>query len=159
MSREVSGSHRLDINDAGHFSTVLVGIGDLDTRAITVANAGHLNPLIVVGPESGYAATKVGPPLGVEPIAYSPTTFVLPPGSAFLAFTDGLVERRGESIEVGLERLEHAATASDPSLDGLLSRIVDDLAHEGSEDDVAILAFRWRNAAGAQGSDTGPVRG
>jgi hypothetical protein len=60
---------------------------------------------------------------------------------------------------VGLERLEHAATASDPSLDGLLSRIVDDLAHEGSEDDVAILAFGWRNAAGAQGSDTGPVRG
>ena len=42
-------SRQLDIADDGHFATILVGIGDLSSREITLANAGHMNPLLLSG--------------------------------------------------------------------------------------------------------------
>jgi hypothetical protein len=51
------------------------------------------------------------------------------------------VERRGESIDAGLERLQHAATANHSDLDGLLSRLLE-LRHD-SDDDTAIAGLRW----------------
>ncbi|MCU1692358.1 MAG: hypothetical protein JWM64_1449 [Frankiales bacterium] len=65
-------------------------------------------------------------------------------GSRLLVFTDGLVERRHESIDDGLQRLVEAAgheagTPTGEWLDRLLSR----LAHEGPDDVIAALAFTW----------------
>jgi hypothetical protein len=60
-----------------------------------------------------------------------------------LAFTDGLIERRGESIEVGFERLAATATRPHRSLDDLLSDLVSEMSHGGAEDDIAVLAFKW----------------
>jgi serine phosphatase RsbU (regulator of sigma subunit) len=137
-------SHQLDIIADGHFATVLVGLGDLESRQITMANAGHLNPIIVSGPHAEYVTTDLGMPLGIGPCAYASRTVALPAGSTFLAFTDGLVERRGESIDVGLNRLSRAATAAKPALQDYVAGLVADLAHTGSRDDVAILAFKWR---------------
>jgi serine phosphatase RsbU (regulator of sigma subunit) len=136
-------SRQLDINDDGHMATVLVGIGQLASREITLANAGHPNPLLVSADQSRFISTVVGPPLGVATTSYESTTFVMEPGSALVAFTDGLVERRDEDIEIGLQRLANAATPSDRPLDVLLTEILADLTHEQSEDDTAILAFRW----------------
>jgi hypothetical protein len=65
-----------------------------------------------------------------------------PPAATLLAFTDGLVERRGESIDAGLERLQHAATANHCELDDLLGKLVDELRHDG-DDDTAIAGLRW----------------
>lgn len=59
-----------------------------------------------------------------------------------LAFTDGLVERRGESIEVGLERLRRAVSPNHTSLDGLLEHVLEDVG-EHSADDTAIAGIRW----------------
>jgi len=59
-------------------------------------------------------------------------------------FTDGLVERRGEDIDVGLERLARAAfSGPGETLEDLVTRVVTQLG-DGSEDDLAVLAFRWR---------------
>jgi len=138
-------SHQLDISTDGHFATVLVGLGDLESHQITLANAGHLNPMIISGPATTEARTDLGLPLGIGPSTYASTTVDLPPGSIFLAFTDGLVERRDESIEVGLERLSRAATAHHPELDGYLAALLALMAHGGSRDDVAVLAFTWRD--------------
>ncbi len=60
-----------------------------------------------------------------------------------LAFTDGLVERRGETLDVGLQRLAGLARAPVASLEDLLSGLVSELGRDGSGDDVAVLAFRW----------------
>ena len=38
-------SHQLDIEYDGHFATVLVGVGDLETRRVVLANAGHPRPI------------------------------------------------------------------------------------------------------------------
>jgi serine phosphatase RsbU (regulator of sigma subunit) len=67
----------------------------------------------------------------------------LPPRATLIAYTDGLVERRGENLDVGLERLRQAASADDTPLDDLLSRIVERLTPDGSDDDTAVLGMRW----------------
>jgi hypothetical protein len=135
-------ARQLDVNEDGHFATVLVGIGHHRTREVTVANAGLLNPLVVSStPE--FVQTKVGLPLGVALSSYTCTTIVVPPGSTLLAFTDGLVERRGEDIDVGLDRVAAAVDWRAPTLDGMLTSLVSSVAEDGSEDDIAILAFRW----------------
>jgi serine phosphatase RsbU (regulator of sigma subunit) len=136
-------SRQLDINVDGHMATVLVGIGELNTRRVTLANAGHPNPLVVSANQSNFVNTLVGPPLGVAEMSYESTTFVMERGSTLVAFTDGLVERRNEDIGVGLQRLATAATSADGPLDALLAGILAELTHEQSEDDTAILAFRW----------------
>ena len=104
-------------------------------------------------------ATAVGLPLGVAPgpvRAHHRRPAVR--GATFLAFTDGLVERRGESIDDGLARLVGVATRPEPTLEALVSTVLAQLTEDGSEDDIAVLAFRWaegdlkRRAAGSLAS-------
>lgn len=135
-------SRQLNVNRDGHLATVLVGIGDVDTGTVTLANAGHPDPLIVSGATVDFAHTTVGLPLGVTHVTYTPTIVQLDPGSALVAYTDGLVERRGESIDVGLGRLAVAAATTTATLDDLLSTITSTLNSDGPDDDIAILAFR-----------------
>jgi serine phosphatase RsbU (regulator of sigma subunit) len=139
-------ARQIDLGSDGHFATVLVGVADLESREITLANAGHMSPLIVSGTSAAYVATTAGVPLGVAAGTYETTTVRLAPGSAFIVFTDGLVERRGESIEVGLDRLARAVTVPRPTLDELLTAVVSEMAHDGAEDDIAVLAFQWTEA-------------
>jgi serine phosphatase RsbU (regulator of sigma subunit) len=140
-------SRQLDVKTDGHFTTVVVGIGNVETGELTLANAGHLNPLVVSASGSHYLSMEAGVPLGVDQTTYSSLSVTLPPGAVFLAFTDGLVERRGEHIDVGLERLAELARTPAANLDDLLSSVVSEMAHNGSEDDIAVLAFTWRDAS------------
>ncbi|HZV26499.1 MAG TPA: SpoIIE family protein phosphatase, partial [Acidothermaceae bacterium] len=140
-------SGQLDIDVDGHFATVLVGVGDLGSREITIANAGHMNPLLVAAAgETSFVDTTVGPPIGIGSSTYAETTVAMAPGSTLLAFTDGLIERRGEDIDRGFERLADAATEFGPTLDGVLSRLLTTVAEDTARDDIAILAFRWIDA-------------
>jgi serine phosphatase RsbU (regulator of sigma subunit) len=136
-------SRQFDISEDGHFATVLVGAATLSTRRVVLANAGHFAPLIVAGPRCQYAAVHTAPPLGTGGRKHSTTEFVMPEGSTLLAFTDGLVERRSEVLDVGLDRLAEASIVTDASLEEYLDRIIDDLTQGESEDDIALLAFRW----------------
>jgi len=136
-------SCQLDVGVDGHFATVLVGIGDVESREIVLANAGHLEPLVVSGAAAEFVKTERGLPLGVSPGTYTSSTVVMPSGSIFLGFTDGLIERRGEAIDVGLLRLAEAATTQSPTLEGLLTDLISDLVTQGPSDDIALLAFRW----------------
>jgi serine phosphatase RsbU (regulator of sigma subunit) len=136
---------QLDVAADGHFATALVGLGDVQTREVTLANAGHLVPLLISEGRVGFIPVPVGPPLGVAPGPYRSHSLVMAPGSALVAFTDGLVERRGEAIDTGLQRLADAATRPAPDLEGLLDTVVGALTGPGTEDDIAVLAFRWRD--------------
>jgi serine phosphatase RsbU (regulator of sigma subunit) len=142
-------SRQLNVNRDGHMATVLIGVGDSHSGVVTMANAGHLNPLRVSVSSAEFVPTTVGLPLGVEPSQYGATTVQLTSGSALIAFTDGLVERRGENIDTGLDRLIRAAGHPDPSVDALLTRLIDTLGPAGSDDDVALLGFRWTRPAEA----------
>jgi serine phosphatase RsbU (regulator of sigma subunit) len=78
-------------------------------------------------------------------------TVELPPGAVLLGFSDGLVERRGEDLDVGLARLAAAATGGDGRpLEDTLDRLLDRLTDPGGTDDTVVLALR-RAAPGAAG--------
>jgi serine phosphatase RsbU (regulator of sigma subunit) len=140
-------SRQVDILADGHMATVIVGVGDLVTGQATLANAGHLPPLTVDGDVRRFVSTKVGPPLGVSAGTYAPTTVTLSAGATLIAFTDGLVERRGEDLTVGLKRLSEAVPSPITSLDDTLTQLLDEMVGSDAEDDVAILAFTWRGPA------------
>ena len=126
-----------------HFATVVCCVLDLTTGALTVANAGHL-PMLLVHPDgSRFVDAPLGPPIGVRRSGrYASVTVELPVGATLLAYTDGLVERRHETLDDGLARLRAVATRTDESVEGLLSGILADLTPDGSDDDTALLALR-----------------
>jgi len=63
-----------------------------------------------------------------------------------IAYTDGLVERRGETLDTGLHRLLQAATARcGSSLDDLLTGLVSELTGDSPTDDIALIGLRWLN--------------
>ena len=57
--------------------------------------------------------------------------------------SDGLVERRGENLDIGFERLKRAALETDGTVEELLTSILDQAIPGGSADDPAILGMRW----------------
>ncbi len=135
----------LSVTAGGQLATVLCAVADVDTRTITLASAGHLPPLMIDGDRGEFLESKVGLPIGVQADAvYTPRTVEVPAGATLLAFTDGLVERRGESLDSGLERLRAAAIASHIELPQLLGRLLSELRRGRSDDDTAIVGVRWK---------------
>lgn len=104
-----------------------------------LATAGHVPPLLVrPGSAPELADLPVGPPLGAGFGGYESRHRPLPPGTLLLAYTDGLVERRGEDIDTGLAALAHAPVAAGNALPDILNTVLDRLAPANSEDDVTL---------------------
>ncbi len=136
-------SRLLNVTEDRHLATVLCALIDPATREICLVSAGHL-PLLMITPEGAkFIEAQVGLPVGIDrdPV-YSSTTFTAPPGATLLAYTDGLVERRGESIDVGLERLRAQFNSNHVPLEQLLTRVLAELRHD-APDDTAIAGIRW----------------
>jgi serine phosphatase RsbU (regulator of sigma subunit) len=129
----------------GHFATVLCARLDPQAKSLELANAGHINPLLVTPASSELLEAPVGPPIGVAgpADAYEGLQVALADGGTLLAFTDGLVERRGQLIDVAIEQLKKAASASYDSLADMLDNVLDELGNDGFDDDTAILGVRW----------------
>jgi serine phosphatase RsbU (regulator of sigma subunit) len=64
-------------------------------------------------------------------------------GDVLIAYTDGLVERRGEILDTGLERLQKVASRDFSSLDDMLSGIVTELSGDEPADDIALIGLQW----------------
>jgi len=127
------------------FATLLVGVLDLPGRQLRLACAGHLPPLLLTGYEASYVEVAPGPPVGALPPSrpYLERTVSLPPRGGLLLFTDGLVERRDEDLELSLERLRGTASQPAGTADELVCRVTSLLHDRGARDDTAVLALRW----------------
>ncbi|OBH43057.1 SpoIIE family protein phosphatase [Mycobacterium mantenii] len=132
-------------------TTVFLAILDTETGVLQYSNAGHM-PAVLVGPEPG--ATKMLTDAASVPLAvrrHEPrpqTTQVLPPGSTLMLFTDGLVERKHESIDDGIGRAAGvlAQTTTSP-LDTVADVVLRELAPAGGyDDDVAMVIYRHQQA-------------
>ncbi|MFC8428415.1 SpoIIE family protein phosphatase [Streptomyces sp. NPDC057253] len=133
-------AHALDVD---RVATCVLALLDPGAGHTDLATAGHVPPLLVRpdgAPE--LADLPVGPPLGTGSGGYESRRCALPSGSLLLAYTDGLVERRGEDIDIGLATLTALPIASRHSLPDVLSTVLDRLAPASSEDDVTLLAAR-----------------
>ncbi|WP_088290765.1 SpoIIE family protein phosphatase [Kineosporia sp. A_224] len=115
---------------------------------LTWANAGHPPPLVVGadGTVSPLATPANDLLLGVLPDApRTEHTRALTPGATVLLYTDGLVERRGQSIDDGLARLEDLLAVPGTHLLGLedlCDRVMSRLVDPTPQDDVALVAVR-----------------
>lgn len=136
-------SHQFDITIDGHIVTALVGIGNHRTGHVTVANAGHLPPLLIDAAQTTVVTTDVGPPLGLGTTTYRESTFTLPPSGTLICYTDGLIERRAEAIDTGLGRLIDTVTDLMPcSTRHLIDRTIAALRDDAAPDDTAMLVLR-----------------
>ncbi|MET9009841.1 PP2C family protein-serine/threonine phosphatase [Streptomyces olivaceoviridis] len=124
-------------------ATCLLARVDPGRGQVTLASAGHL-PAALIDQDgaTGLLPVPVGPPLGTGLGGYESATHRLAPGQTLVAFTDGLVERRGEDIDRSLARLAALRFAAGDSLDAVLDTILGRLDARHAEDDVAILAAR-----------------
>jgi hypothetical protein len=139
-------SKLVNVGRSGQLATILCALVDVEAHRLTVTSAGHLPPLLISDGTGTFVQSEVGVPIGVRAGAtYTSTSVDTPPAATLLAFTDGLVERRGESIDEGLARLRRAATGNHVGLDELVGRLIEDLRLDGGEDDTAIAALRWLN--------------
>jgi serine phosphatase RsbU (regulator of sigma subunit) len=134
----------LDVTRDHHFATVLCGIVDIDSHEMTIANAGHLPPLLISAEGTSYLATNVGPPIGVKSkLPYEQVTLKVPAKATVLTYTDGLIERRGETLDDGMNRLQELTVDASTPLEDLLGTLVATLGRHDSDDDTAILGMRW----------------
>jgi serine phosphatase RsbU (regulator of sigma subunit) len=115
------------------------------TGRLRFTNAGHPPPLAFGGGESRYLEGEVSPPLGVTAVpSFTETSLDLWAGATLLLYTDGLVERRDESLQVGLDRLlDVAAGHEGADVDALCDRILAALIESDHvADDIALVVMR-----------------
>ncbi|MGZ8750003.1 MAG: SpoIIE family protein phosphatase, partial [Pseudonocardia sp.] len=131
-------------------STCVCLVVDCSTGSLCWASAGH-PPVLLLEPEGPrYLEEGGGTVLGVDGRPpYRQAEAVIAPGSSVLLYTDGLVERRGEVLDEGQERLARAAAGvRDLAPDELVSTVVDAALADGAlgdaarPDDIAVVAVR-----------------
>ena len=112
-------------------------------ETLEVVTAGHLPPLLVEpSGEPRYLEVEGSLPLGTSQTeVYGSRVVPFPAGSTVVLFTDGLVERRGEPIDVGLDRL-HELSVRAEDVERLCSTALDELLPREPQDDVAIVVAR-----------------
>jgi serine phosphatase RsbU (regulator of sigma subunit) len=136
------------VNSGPHdyFATMLCAVIDVGARRLTVASAGHMPPLLIDGTGGQFVEFDANVPIGVvRKSPYLQRTLSVGPDATLVAFTDGLVERRGEVLDVGLARLREAATNIALGLEELLSELAQGLTSEDHHDDTAIVGIRWQS--------------
>ncbi|MFE4690842.1 SpoIIE family protein phosphatase [Streptomyces sp. NPDC056749] len=126
-------------------ATCLVAVVDRREGVCEVASAGHPPPVLI---DPGASRARVaplvaGPPLGTGFGGYRTTVVPCGPGTVLFMYTDGLVERRGEDIDVSIERLTRLTLPAGGRLEDLLDEVVDRFA-DTAEDDIAVLVSRSR---------------
>ncbi len=129
----------------GMIATVLFVIIDAAEGIVTLAGAGHPPPALRdVDGQVRFLETEHTPPLGVDQhVAPSEAQYPIRSGETLLLFTDGLVERRRESIAVGYERLQHALEGAPAAVEGICDHVLErTIAEQASDDDVALLVVR-----------------
>ncbi|MDQ0579026.1 PP2C family protein-serine/threonine phosphatase [Streptomyces rishiriensis] len=128
------------------YATAVIARFQPDEPVLTWAAAGHPPP--VLRDPDGRVRTldaKPGAMLGI-PLhqEISDHTVPLEPGSTLALYTDGLVERRAQGIDPGIERLSAALGAFggeelDADLDGAAERILDPMLSDSERDDDVCL--------------------
>lgn len=124
-------------------TTVAVLVVNPEGTEAVLANAGHLPPLVATS--SGVTLVDHhGPLLGVSGVEQSSVTMPLDEGALVVLATDGLIERRGSSLDDGLAKMaEVVAATSELDEEQIADALVEQLAG-GADDDIAVLVLRRR---------------
>ena len=134
-------------------ATVLYGLYTPGTGDFTVSSAGHLPPVLAApGGQAGLLPLRPDPPIGTadDPQRRSATVFI-PPGALLCCFTDGLVERRGQILDQGMDTLATTlgkliaagpGTSTAPVAEDACAEIMRALVgRTPAQDDIAVLVL------------------
>jgi anti-sigma regulatory factor (Ser/Thr protein kinase) len=131
----------------GELVTLLVGVLTKDLSTFRFVLAGHCPPLLLG--KSGAAFARIDehiPPLGVNRSgAFIEHELQIERGSMLLLYTDGLAERRGESLDVGFERLRRTTERILPAYEApqaIAALLEEQLEGGRPADDVAVLLLQ-----------------
>jgi anti-sigma regulatory factor (Ser/Thr protein kinase) len=130
--------------DPGSSATLLYIVFDPDTGKATMSAAAHPPPLLVDSENKRtFLELPAGAPLGVGAnTLYDQVEFDIEPPARLVLYTDGLVERAGESLDEGLDRLREAVPGEEVPNEAACDQILSTLLPDGgSLDDTALLVM------------------
>ncbi|MFS0700404.1 PP2C family protein-serine/threonine phosphatase [Cellulomonas sp. 179-A 4D5 NHS] len=127
-------------------ASVVCAVVDEETRTVTYSKAGHPPPLLLSGSGSRWLDDATGTLLGLAARPRPEATTTFERGETLVLYTDGLVERRGEGLGDGLERLARTAVATlaQRPVHQLGDLLIGTLLEEGARDDVALVVYEAR---------------
>ena len=128
-------------------ATVFCAILDPEAGTVTYSCAGHPPPILVTAAGERHLLDQARSlPLAMLPADWRrpQATATLPPGATLMLYTDGLVERRNQPLDKGIDAAavtvaEHAQDHPDDVADHVMSAMTPAV---GYEDDVAVLVYR-----------------
>ncbi|MGD9855910.1 MAG: PP2C family protein-serine/threonine phosphatase, partial [Planctomycetaceae bacterium] len=131
LNKDIAGS------GLGHrFITFVLMVLDPPTGKVTIANAGHLAPLLrrSNGEVEAVARNESGLPLGIVPDQqYESATIILREGETLLAFTDGVTEAMNDARRIyGRERLMQCVSRTTGGIVSQIKAIISDVESFGA---------------------------
>ena len=127
---------------ASAVATAMIAILDPAAGSLSCIVAGQVPPMIVHADGTTEVLDVVRRPLlGVPRVKAGPLVEhrAFPPGSMFVAYTDGLVERRGELIDEGIARLRGVLREKRAAPELMADRVLAQMVGTQHEDDVALV--------------------
>jgi serine phosphatase RsbU (regulator of sigma subunit)/anti-sigma regulatory factor (Ser/Thr protein kinase) len=124
-------------------TTLAYSVLDPAEEELELIVAGHPPALLIAGDGTArYLPLQGAMALGAsQGSRYRSQTLPFAAGSTLVLYTDGLVERRGTSIDTGLERLRANCEGID-EVDELCVHVLDSMVAGEPADDVALVAAR-----------------
>ncbi|WP_406432957.1 SpoIIE family protein phosphatase [Streptomyces sp. NBC_00631] len=128
-------------------TTAVKAVVDMRSRLITYSSAGHPPPMLIHPDGSCELLDQAtDPPLGARPqhVPRPQASLAYKPGDTLVLYTDGLIERRKQDIDVGLAQLagilgEFIQLGAEQLADTVLARLG---VASGGQDDVALIVVR-----------------
>lgn len=135
----------LDTYLPASMATMCYIVHDPRRRLIDYSNAGHVPP-ILLRRGGGYQVLDASPdpPLGcAKGLAHHHREVPVAPGDLLVLYTDGVVERRDEAIDTGIDRLcRLLADQAEPTPESVCAAVMAQPPPDDHPDDRAVLAAR-----------------
>jgi hypothetical protein len=127
---------------SGTIATMVYALVDVGACELTLVNAGHPPPIVVSGGASRRLLEGHARLLGVSPPLRDRDQRLveLRTGSHVLLYTDGLLEPIERNGDDGVARLQDVTEGFTGTAAGLCDLVLAELAPQGAEDDICILA-------------------
>jgi PAS domain S-box-containing protein len=128
-------------------ATVFCAIIDPAAGTVTYSSAGHPPPILVTAAGEYHLLDQAqSVPLGMLPAEWQrrQATVTLPPGATLMLYTDGLVERRNQPLDAGIDAVAATLTAyAHDHPDYVADHVMSAMAPAaGYDDDVAVVIYR-----------------
>jgi serine phosphatase RsbU (regulator of sigma subunit) len=139
---------KISVFEPQAMATAIYAVVDPDHSSMQISVAGHPPPVIAcAGEETRVLDLKADLPLGAHfGLSRHSTSVPLKPGELVVFYTDGLIERRDEPLDVSIEKLRGITTCG-PAESTCMGIMAEMLGDDPADDDVALLAIRLAPAA------------